>query len=107
MRAAASFAIVLCTCPEDAAAMLARSLVDAKLAACVNLLPAGRSIYRWQGKVTQDTETLLVIKTTQVALERLERHLTKIHPYEVPELLVVDIAQGNAEYLDWLAGHVV
>ena len=106
MHAPTPYVLVLCSCPDDVAAVIARSLVEKRVAACVNILPRGQSIYRWQGEVTQDSETLLMIKTSRACLERLEQEVRETHPYEVPELLAMDIAAGGADYLDWLADNV-
>jgi periplasmic divalent cation tolerance protein len=96
--------ICLCTCPDRAsAAGLARALVDARLAACVNLLPGVASIYRWQGRVEQADEVLLLIKTTRQAYPALEARLPALHPYELPELLAVESAAGLPAYLEWVA----
>ena len=96
--------IVLTTWPagQDAAAF-ATTLVEERLAACVNLLPEMASIYRWQGRVERERERQVVIKTTTRRLEALESRLSELHPYEVPELLVLPIAGGGAGYLAWLA----
>ena len=92
-----------CTCPDAASAQrIAETLVDEHLAACVNQLPAIRSTYRWQGAVHNDNEQLLLIKTTDARLAALERRLLELHPYDVPELIAVPVAQGNATYLDWV-----
>jgi periplasmic divalent cation tolerance protein len=80
---------------------LARTLVDERLAACVNVLPAMESIYRWKGTVAQDPERQLVIKTSLDRLEALQTRLLALHPYETPELLVLG-AGGSAAYLRWV-----
>ena len=97
-------ALVLTTVPasHDADA-LARTLVDEGLAACVSALPPMRSTYRWQGAVEAADERQLLIKTTAARLDELERRLTELHPYDVPELVVLPISSGAAAYLDWLA----
>jgi periplasmic divalent cation tolerance protein len=84
------------------AAALARTLVDEHLAACVNVLPPMQSIYRWQGQVHLDDERQLVIKTSSDRLEALQLRLIALHPYELPEFLVIDVARGSQAYLDWL-----
>jgi periplasmic divalent cation tolerance protein len=81
---------------------IARALVEARLAACVNVVPGVVSHYRWQGKVQQDPELLLVIKTTRGRFAALRRALAALHPYEVPELLGLDVAVGDPPYLAWL-----
>jgi len=82
---------------------LARTLVDEGLAACVNVLPVMRSVYRWQGAVHHDDERQLVIKTTAGRLEALEARMSALHPYELPEWLVIS-ADASEPYSKWLAG---
>jgi periplasmic divalent cation tolerance protein len=95
--------IVLTTLPADAdATALARTLVDERLAACVNLLPAMTSVYRWQGQVEQDREQQLVIKTGADRVAALEQRLRQLHPYQLPEFLVVAAAWGSEAYLRWV-----
>lgn len=84
------------------AAELAGHLVEQRVAACVNILPAVRSIYRWQGKVEADAEQLLLIKTTSEAVEALRETLFARHPYEVPEFVVLAIDQIEGPYRKWL-----
>lgn len=95
--------IVLCSCPDGApAAQLAESLVTEALAACVNRLPGMVSHFRWEGRVQQDTETLLLIKTTQARLAALTARIGELHPYELPEVIAVPVVGGLEEYLDWV-----
>jgi len=95
--------IVLCTVPnESTAESLAKALVEAGLAACVNIVPAVRSIYRYQGKIEDDRELMLVIKTQALRYAELEQCIRALHPYQVPEVLAFDVAQGSAAYLAWL-----
>jgi periplasmic divalent cation tolerance protein len=94
--------VVLVTAPPGEAHTLARRLVDERLAACVNVIPGLRSVYRYAGAVHDDPESLLVVKTTRGALAALSRALDEHHPYEVPEALIVAPAAGSAAYLDWL-----
>jgi periplasmic divalent cation tolerance protein len=95
--------VVLTTLGADAdAAALARTLVDERLAACVNVLPVMLSVYRWKGAVEQDREQQLVIKTAPDRLPALEARVRELHPYELPEFLVLS-ASGSRAYLDWLA----
>jgi periplasmic divalent cation tolerance protein len=81
---------------------LAATLVDERLAACVNVLPAMDSIYRWQGRVERDRERQVVIKTTAARVTALRERLLQLHPYEVPELLVLAVTDGAQSYLDWV-----
>lgn len=96
--------IAFCTVPDlDVADRIARMLVGEGLAACVNRVPGVVSTYRWQGELHVDAEVLLLIKTTRERFEVLCERLVALHPYELPELIAVDVAAGHAPYLDWLA----
>ncbi|MDX1381600.1 MAG: divalent-cation tolerance protein CutA [Xanthomonadales bacterium] len=96
--------VVLCTCPDGATARrLAAGLVEARLAACVNILPEIRSIYRWQGETCDEAEVLMIVKTTAHAYPELERWLQAQHPYDVPEVLALPVAAGSGDYLEWVA----
>ena len=93
----------LCTFPDrDTAVALARTLVDERLAACVNLLPGALSIYRWESEVEQAEEVLAVIKTTADRLPALMARLRALHPYDCPELIALDAVAGLPAYLDWV-----
>jgi periplasmic divalent cation tolerance protein len=95
--------IVLSTFPgPDKAAEVARVLVEERLCACVNLVPAVRSIYRWQGAISDDSETLALIKTTADRVDALRARIAALHPYDVPEVLELDVANGAASYLAWV-----
>jgi periplasmic divalent cation tolerance protein len=95
--------IVHCTCPGAAsAATIARQLVEERLAACVQAIPGAVSTYRWEGAIRTDTEVLLLIKTPRTRLAALLQRLPALHPYEVPELLVLDATGGLPAYLDWV-----
>ena len=96
--------LCLSTCPDaETAAIIARTLVDERLAACVNRLPGMNSTYRWQGEIHEDAEVLLLIKTTRERFDALRDRLVELHPYEVPELVAFEIADGLPTYLEWLA----
>lgn len=100
---ASEHVVALSTAPSvDKAAELARTLVEERLAACVNIVPGVRSIYAWQGAVQDEPEALCVIKTRRDKLDALRARLVALHPYEVPELIVLDIVAGHAPYLAWL-----
>lgn len=94
--------LLLSTAPPGEAQRLARTLVEEGLAACVNLIPGLRSIYRWKGQVADDPETLLLIKTSSARVKALTERLVALHPYEVPELLSLAPDQGLAAYLLWV-----
>ena len=96
--------VVLVTCGSAAEARkIAEGVIANHLAACVNLLPKVRSIYRWRGKVERAEEFLLLVKTTRRRLGPLEREIKRLHSYEVPEFLVLGVDQGSRGYLSWLA----
>jgi len=95
--------IVLTTWPADRdPADMAATLVGERLAACVNLLPVMESFYRWQGTVERAAERQVIIKTTRRAVEPLLARVKALHPYDVPELLVLPVSGGGAEYLRWV-----
>lgn len=97
------YAIVFTTAGTvDAAGAIARELVGRRLAACVNVVQGVRSVYRWQGAVHDDAETLLVIKTTTGRFEALRRAIREIHPYEIPEIVMIPVSDGDAAYLSWI-----
>jgi periplasmic divalent cation tolerance protein len=102
-KISADYVLVLTTLPLDAdTAGFARSLVDERLAACVNILPAMESVYRWEGRIEQETERQVVIKTTRERTAELWDRVREMHPYEVPEFVVVPILDGNDAYLRWI-----
>src|SRR5688572_1270008 len=95
--------IVLTTCGNDEdAGVLARTLVERRLAACVNALSKVASTYRWKGEIQQDQETLLIIKTTASRLAAVEKTICEKSKYELPELLALPVAEGGADYLAWI-----
>jgi periplasmic divalent cation tolerance protein len=95
--------VVLTTCDsEEQAERIARSLLEKRLAACVNILPKARSIYRWKGAVEEAQELVLLIKSRRDIFEPLRAELSKIHSYEVPEVIALPIVDGSAEYLAWI-----
>jgi len=101
--APSSAAIVLTTIGVDTdAAAVARTLVEERLAACVNVLPVMTSVYRWQGSVQEDREQQMLIKTTLERVPALEARLRQLHPYELPEFLVIPASGGSEAYLAWV-----
>ncbi len=98
-----SVVIVLTTLPADAdPAVLARQLVGERLAACVSALAPMTSIYRWEGSVQEDSERQLVIKTSAARLEALQTRLHELHPYQVPEFIVIRSAGVSSKYAQWV-----
>ncbi|HEX3837098.1 MAG TPA: divalent-cation tolerance protein CutA [Steroidobacteraceae bacterium] len=95
---------MLCTCPNEAVALdMARILVKEGLAACVNRMPALASVYVWQGRICEESEQLLMIKTIPARYEALEMRLKALHPYEIPEIIAIPVVGGSSPYLAWLA----
>ncbi len=95
--------VVYVTAPnEDEAAGIARALVEAKLAACVNIISNIRSIYRWQGNLEDDSEVLMIIKTRKELFDSLKTEVKKLHSYEVPEIIALPISLGSEDYLKWI-----
>ena len=96
-------AVVLVTAPDaETGARLARSLVEERLAACANLIPGVRSIYRWEGRVQDDAEVLLVLKTRAERVDALAARVCELHPYDVPEVVALPAVGGSRAYLDWV-----
>ena len=99
--------VILCTVPSvEVGEALGRSLVEARLAACVNVIPGLTSIYRWQGEVQVDREAQLLIKTRSGLLERASEHIHASHPYDTPEVIALSITGGAERYLAWLSSQV-
>ncbi|MEA2155452.1 MAG: periplasmic divalent cation tolerance protein [Solirubrobacteraceae bacterium] len=98
--------VCLVTAPPGEAHALAQQLVERELAACVNIVALVHSVYRWQGAVEHDDESLLVIKTTRAAVAALTDAVGELHPYENFELVALDVAAGAPAYLDWISGSV-
>jgi periplasmic divalent cation tolerance protein len=95
--------LALTTCPDEASAQaLAATLVQERLATCVNRIGGVRSTYFWDARLQDEAEILLIIKTTAGRLDELRTRLSALHPYELPELLAIDVAGGNERYLDWV-----
>ncbi|RKQ59998.1 uncharacterized protein involved in tolerance to divalent cations [Vogesella indigofera] len=100
--------MVLCNVPDAALAQqIAEALVGEQLAACVNIMAPCRSVYRWQGKLENASEVPLQIKTTAAAYPALQARLLQLHPYEVPEIVVLPLAAGLPAYLTWVAAEVL
>ena len=97
------YQIILTTCPDNETARgIAESLVAAGLAACVNILPAVQSVYRWRGNIETDDESLLLIKSGTGNFAAISQRIVELHPYELPEVIAVPIVDGLKEYLKWL-----
>jgi len=97
--------VAFATAPDaEVAARIARALVEEELAACANLVSNVRSIYRWQGRLEDESEVMLILKTRADRVDALAERLRALHPYEVPELLVLPVESGLPAYLDWVRG---
>jgi periplasmic divalent cation tolerance protein len=95
--------IVLVTCgSEEEAVKIAHSLVEERVAACINLISPVRSIYRWEGKIWDEREWILIIKTQKKRFEELEKKVKSLHSYFIPEIIGLPIIEGNPAYLKWL-----
>lgn len=97
------FIVAITTCPNEVAQNLAQAVVEARVCACVNIIPKVKSIYHWGGEIVIDNEALLVMKTKADLSSSLEEVVKKAHPYEVPEFVVLGIEEGAKDYLDWIA----
>ncbi len=104
--AGADAVVCLVTAPPDGAHDIAEALVAKRLAACVNVAAGVSSVYRWEGKVTRDDESLLIVKTTRAAVPAIEDELRRIHPYDTFELIALDVTDGAAPYLSWIGESV-
>ena len=96
--------VILSTCAtEEEAERLARALLDARLAACINVIPRVRSFYRWKGALESAGECLLLIKSSRLLFAPLKAALEKLHSYEVPEIIALPVVEGAENYLNWMA----
>lgn len=100
--------LVITNCPdEETANAIALAVVEAKLAACVNILPRVQSVYRWQGGVESATEIPLFIKSTAANYPALETKIRQLHPYELPEIIALPLSHGLPAYLNWVAAETI
>lgn len=100
--------LVITNCPdEEVANTIALAVVEAKLAACVNILPRVQSVYRWQGRVESAAEIPLLIKTSSANYPVLETKIRQLHPYEVPEIIALPVTHGLPAYLNWVAAETI
>ena len=89
---------------EDEAVTFVRALLDRRLIACGTLMPGARSLYRWQGKIADEREVVLLLKTRSARVEALQEAFRELHPYKVPELLVLSVDSGLDKYIEWING---
>ncbi len=97
--------VVLCTAPAGGAEKIARVLVDERLAACVNVSQV-KSYFTWEGKPSQDNEELMIIKTERRMIEPLKKRIKELHSYQLPEIIVLPISDGDEAYLQWIRNSV-
>jgi len=98
--------VVLCTFPDaEKARQIGTLLVEKQYAACINILPGVESIYQWQGKLCQEQEVLLIIKTSRRSFPGMSRELKCLHPYDEAEIIALPVVDGSASYLNWLIDH--
>jgi periplasmic divalent cation tolerance protein len=101
-----AIAVVTTVGTEEQAYLIAREIIARRQAACVNIIPAIRSIYRWKGKICKDGELLLIVKTLQDEFEGVASTIRELHSYELPEILSFGVSQGDRGFLDWIASSV-
>jgi periplasmic divalent cation tolerance protein len=100
--------LVITNCPdEEAANAIAMATIEARLAACVNILPRVQSVYRWQGKVESTSEIPLFFKSTAANYPALEAKIRELHPYELPEIIALPLSHGLPAYLNWVAAETI
>ena len=97
------YIFVFITAPnEEEASKISHTVVEERLAACVNIIRSVRSIYRWQGRIEDESEVLMVVKTKRTLFDRLQGRVKELHSYEVPEIIGLPVIEGSKQYLDWL-----
>lgn len=102
-----SILIVHCSCAADGSAdSIAKALVEERLAACVSVLPGVRSTFRWEGETHTDDEVLMLIKTSRERYPAMAARLLELHPYELPEIIAVDVSVAHAPYAAWVESQV-
>lgn len=101
-KAASDLVVFVSSASADEASKIAKAIVEAKLAACANIVPTVRSIFRWEGKIEDCSETLIMFKTTALCYKRLEEKVKQIHSYAVPEIIGLSIEYGSSEYREWI-----
>ena len=104
-RGSSGHLIVFCTAPPNHSGRLARLIVEERLAACVNISQV-RSTFVWEGKVEEEAEDLLIIKTKREVVDELTARIREVHPYDLPEIVVLPIVGGDEEYLEWISESV-
>ncbi len=106
MSSMPEYVVALTTCPKNMSEDLARSLVEERVCACVNIISSVMSIYHWKEKIVTDEESLLIMKTTMNSKQDLWSAIKKKHPYEVPEFVILPIKWGSQDYLSWISDSI-
>lgn len=94
--------VIFCTCPKDLSNTIAEAVLHERLVACVNIIEEIKSKYWWNGELNTDIESLLIMKTRDDLVDSVVRKIRKVHPYQVPEIISIEIKEGNIEYLEWI-----
>ena len=100
------YVVAISTCPEDVSEKLARTLVEKRVCACVNIIPKVTSIYHWKKKIVEDVESILLMKTEASRQKTLWKAIKEVHPYDVPEFIILPIEWGSQDYLAWISQSV-
>lgn len=100
------YVLAITTCPASKAGELAKKLVESRQCACANIIPGVRSIYHWKGKIEDESESIILMKTEKNKVEELESTLKRYHSYDVPEFVVLSIIWGSESYLTWISESV-
>ena len=108
MNGESGVVVALATFPDEKSAMeISRTLIEEHLAACVNILPGARSIYHWKGEIVEESEVVAIFKTTSIYRGQFQQRLLELHPAEVPECILLDVADGSVDYLNWVRSEVL
>ena len=94
--------VVFVTAPPSVAEVMARSMVERRLCACANVVAAVKSFYHWKDQLQNEQESLIIIKTTQQRIDDLIKYVRETHPYDIPEIITVPVAEGLPDYVDWV-----
>ncbi len=94
--------VIFCTCPKDLSESIADTVLKEKLVACVNIIEEVKSKYWWNGELNTDIESLLIMKTRDDLVDSVIRKIKEVHPYQVPEIISIEIKEGNIDYLEWI-----
>ncbi len=94
--------VIFCTCPKDLSENIANAVLKEKLVACVNIIEEVKSKYWWNGELNTDIESLLIMKTRDELVDSVIRKIKEVHPYQVPEIISIEIKEGNIDYLEWI-----